>query len=111
MRISVVEETLEEVVGLLRWEPAGDAELPTYRDGWFIDNVGRVARIATALITLVIVAFEAECDRRALLTGCRIPAVATGSPLVSDLQGLRAYACATNMVTADAFMHKRTSRT
>jgi hypothetical protein len=32
--ISVVEETTEEIVGLLRWEPAGGAKLPTDWNEW-----------------------------------------------------------------------------
>ncbi len=93
---SAVEESLEEIAGMLRREPASGPEVPADRTGWRNptagDDIGLAAGTATALATLTVLAFEAGFDRRALLTGRRILAAATSSAQAGDLQGLRASA-------------------
>ena len=112
---SIVEETLEEIAGLLRREPARGTEVPTDRTGWrdptSAEDTGLAASTATALATLMTLAFDAGFDRRALLTGRRILAAAAGTAQAHDLLGLQAYARAVNRVTADAFLHGSTSLT
>ena len=112
---SIVEETLEEVAGLLRREPARSTEVPADRTGWrdpaSAEDTGLAASTAMALATLMTHAFDAGFDRRALLTGRRILAAAASTAQAHDVPGLQAYAHAMNRVTADAFLHGRTSLT
>jgi hypothetical protein len=112
---SIVEETLEEIAGLLRREPAHSMQAPADRTGWrdptSAEDTGPIASTAMALAALMTLAFKAEFDRRALLTGRRILAAATSSAQAHDLPGLQAYARAMDKMTADAFRRGRTSRT
>ena len=89
--------------------------MPTDRTGWrdptSAEDTGLAASTATALATLMTLAFDAGFDRRALLTGRRILAAAAGTAQAHDLLGLQAYARAVNRVTADAFLHGSTSLT
>jgi hypothetical protein len=112
---SIVEETLEEVAGQLRREPARTTEVPADRTGWrdpaSAEDTGLAVGTAMALAALMTLAFEAGFDRRALLTGRRILAAATSSAQAHDLLGLQACVRAVNKVTADAFLHGHASRT